>query len=178
MFCGPTKETQQWWGEHYPEVACEDLKAEDFSDVVLLAVKPNLVPVVTTDQNVDFDGKLVILSPRVSLLSISLLDRSPPSGSRHAEYTKPWSEKVPVDSAVTLKSMLQLEIGSSLFYPVLDPAVEVKWRLKWMRDGPRGLYPACMLDHECLLMEVFKRIAPASGDETGYANCAWDRKDD
>ncbi|MEC7679365.1 MAG: pyrroline-5-carboxylate reductase [Planctomycetota bacterium] len=60
-FVDPSEETQQWWGAHYPEVACEDLKSGvDSSDVVLLAVKPNLVPVVTTDQNVDFDGKLVI----------------------------------------------------------------------------------------------------------------------
>ena len=46
--------------------------------------------------------------------------------------------------------------------------------------GLSGSGPAyvCLIIEALKLMEVFKRDCPASGDATGYANCAWDRKDD
>ena len=59
-------------------------------------------------------------------------------------------------------------------------AVEVAETQMDAVTGLSGSGPAyvCLIIEAALLMEVFKGIAPDSGDETGYANCAWDRKDD
>ena len=59
-----SKEGQSWWTDHYP--ACTVLSPEKTSqavansEITLLAVKPNVVEVVLSETDVDFDGKLVI----------------------------------------------------------------------------------------------------------------------
>jgi pyrroline-5-carboxylate reductase len=71
-FVDPCEETRLWWKENQPEVACMELaEAVASCDVVLLAVKPNLIASVTSAEGVDLKGKLVIsIAAGISLSSL------------------------------------------------------------------------------------------------------------
>lgn len=57
----PSGESRQWWSEHHPDIeVCELDQALDQADIVLLAVKPNVVPQVARQAPAAWDGKLVV----------------------------------------------------------------------------------------------------------------------
>jgi pyrroline-5-carboxylate reductase len=57
----PSDESQAWWAENEPKIEISDLPAAvAAADVILLAVKPNLVPMVARQKGRFWNGKLVI----------------------------------------------------------------------------------------------------------------------
>ena len=59
----PSAESRQWWAEHHPDVVTGDNLAEavDGADIVLLAVKPHVVPFIA-DQGANFWGDQLVVS--------------------------------------------------------------------------------------------------------------------
>ncbi len=57
----PSEEGRQWWADNNPAIVFADLaSAVSESDLVLLAVKPNIVPIVADQPTGFWSGKLVV----------------------------------------------------------------------------------------------------------------------
>jgi len=69
----PSQESQQWWVENHGQIKITDLStAVDSADLVLLAVKPTIVPVVAKQEAGFWNGKLVVsIAAGVSLSQLS-----------------------------------------------------------------------------------------------------------
>lgn len=70
----PSAESQAWWRDQHPSVNVGDdlSSAVAAADLVLLAVKPNIVPAVANQTTGFYDGKLVIsIAAGVSLQKLS-----------------------------------------------------------------------------------------------------------
>ncbi|MCP4885557.1 pyrroline-5-carboxylate reductase [Rubripirellula sp.] len=69
----PSQDSKNWWCEHYPEVSIEQLEtAVSASDVILLAVKPNVIASVAIQTPSLWEGKLVIsIAAGISLQQLS-----------------------------------------------------------------------------------------------------------
>ena len=71
----PNETSQNWWAEQHPDVQIRELGAMvGESNMILLAVKPNVLPLVAKQQGRFWDGKLVIsIAAGVSLDQLSSL---------------------------------------------------------------------------------------------------------
>ena len=69
----PSLDSKNWWHQHYPEVAVEKLEtAVDASNVILLAVKPNVIASIAIQTPSFWEGKLVIsIAAGISLQQLS-----------------------------------------------------------------------------------------------------------
>ena len=70
----PSDESQAWWRERYPSasVGGELVVAVAGADIVLLAVKPNVIPIVAQQSAGVWDGKLVVsIAAGISLQKLS-----------------------------------------------------------------------------------------------------------
>lgn len=57
----PDPDSRKWWGQHHPAVGTAELaEAVSAASVVLLAVKPNVLPAVARQKGRFWNGKLVI----------------------------------------------------------------------------------------------------------------------
>lgn len=67
----PSEEGRQWWADNNPAIVFADLaSAVSESDLVLLAVKPNIVPIVADQPTGFWSGKLVVsIAAGISLCS-------------------------------------------------------------------------------------------------------------
>lgn len=69
----PSAESRAWWSENHPEVVITEIaQAVGPSDLVLIAVKPNVIPVVAKQKSKFWNGKLIIsIAAGVALKKLS-----------------------------------------------------------------------------------------------------------